>query len=370
MVWLPACVGCAWLAAAVFLVRERMPTTRRDLLQPLAGALALAAQLGALLATGVPVWRLPALWQRHPSSTVFLILAALLPVVVGWILVRRAVLSRAIRIGVPLGLLMLTVCWLPSPGIAFGLSWILLGFGLRRPLLERWGQAALLICLIWYYYQLDVSLLQKTAWLAGGSVLLLLMRLVMWRLPRLRDGMPSSPMPVAPRRPLWAAVMLAGLVSALAVVNTEIWQREQLLATGHVVRLALVPADPRALMQGDYMVLNFAAARAISQMQDHRSAMANLSGGPYTDGYLVVVPDVQGVAQPLRVQAAPQPHSKQEVVLRYRVRAGGVRFVTNAYFFPEGEAVHYQQARYGELRVGDDGTALLVRLLGPDFQPL
>jgi uncharacterized membrane-anchored protein len=375
-VWLPACVCGAWLAAAAFLARERMQAPRRDMLQPLAWAFALASQLGALRATGVPVWELPALWALHPPSAVFLILASLLPVAVAGALIRRrhAALPRSLRIGVPLALLILAVCWLPAPGIAFGLTWILLGFGLGRPRLRRWGQAVLLIYLVLYYYQLDVPLLQKALWLAGAGVLLLLMRVVAWRLPRLlKGGAPVAPThPVSPRRPLWAAVIVAGLAAVLAVVNTGIWQREQLLANGHVVRLALAPVDPRSLMQGDYMALRFAAAQDIGNLtqDDRQPAVAGLWGGPRTDGYLVLQPDAQGVAQPLRTQAAPDPHGKQEVVLRYRLRADGVRLVTNAFFFPEGEAQRYQQARYGELRVGDDGTGLLVRLLGADLQPL
>jgi uncharacterized membrane-anchored protein len=375
-VWLPACVCGAWLAAAAFLARERMQAPRRDMLQPLAWAFALASQLGALQATGVPVWELPALWALHPPGAVFLVLASLLPVAVAGALIRRrhAALPRSLRIGVPLGLLILAVCWLPAPGIAFGLAWILLGFGLGRPRLRRWGQAVLLIYLVLYYYQLNVPLLQKALWLAGAGVLLLLMRVVAWRLPRLLEGVAPIPPthPVSPRRPLWAAVIVAGLAVVLAVVNTGIWQREQLLANGHVVRLALAPVDPRSLMQGDYMALRFAAAQDIGHLtqDDRQPAVAGLWGGPRTDGYLVLQPDAQGVAQPLRTQAAADPHGKQEVVLRYRLRADGVRLVTNAFFFPEGEAQRYQQARYGELRVGDDGTGLLVRLLGADLQPL
>ncbi|MNL80649.1 hypothetical protein D3C87_2075570 [compost metagenome] len=56
--------------------------------------------------------------------------------------------------------------------------------------------------------------------------------------------------------------------------------------------------------------------------------------------------------------------------LRYRLRDRGVRIVTNAYFFPEGQAKRYEVARYGELRVAENGEALLVRMLGEDLQPL
>ncbi len=39
----------------------------------------------------------------------------------------------------------------------------------------------------------------------------------------------------------------------------------------------------------------------------------------------MLLPDAQGVAQPVRVQSKPEPHDAREVVLRYRLRADGVR---------------------------------------------
>ncbi|AFK61069.1 putative membrane-anchored protein [Advenella kashmirensis WT001] len=38
-------------------------------------------------------------------------------------------------------------------------------------------------------------------------------------------------------------------------------------------------------------------------------------------------------------------------------------FVTDAYFFPEGQGEHFARARYGEFRVNQDGVALLTGLL-------
>ncbi len=93
------------------------------------------------------------------------------------------------------------------------------------------------------------------------------------------------------------------------------------------------------------MALRFAARPGQSATSDNRTicppAWPALLAAVYrTDGYLVLQPDAQGVAQPLRtVQAAHRSlGGKQEVVLRYRLRADGVRLVTNAFFFPEGQA--------------------------------
>jgi uncharacterized membrane-anchored protein len=39
-----------------------------------------------------------------------------------------------------------------------------------------------------------------------------------------------------------------------------------------------------------------------------------------------------------------------------------VRVATDAYFFQEGTSGKYASARYGELRVDDDGSSVLVGL--------
>ena len=135
--------------------------------------------------------------------------------------------------------------------------------------------------------------------------------------------------------------------------------------------LELAPVDPRSLMQGDYMALNFAAGREVTRMRlggerkDDDSIM-----GFEPDGYVMLTADARGVSQAVRIQPDAQPHADIEVPLRYRVRDNGVRIVTNAYFFPEGQAERYQVAKFGELRVAENGEALLVRMLGEDLQPL
>jgi len=56
------------------------------------------------------------------------------------------------------------------------------------------------------------------------------------------------------------------------------------------------------------------------------------------------------------------PLAENEVYLRYRVRAGRLKFASDAYFFQEGTAETYGSARYGRYRVADDGELLLTSL--------
>ena len=58
-----------------------------------------------------------------------------------------------------------------------------------------------------------------------------------------------------------------GLASVLCVAGWIVWSNERILAHGQVVRLELAPADPRSLMQGDYMMLNYALVNALRLAQ-------------------------------------------------------------------------------------------------------
>jgi uncharacterized membrane-anchored protein len=148
-----------------------------------------------------------------------------------------------------------------------------------------------------------------------------------------------------------AIVLVAG-VAILAFVNVTVATRERLLSDGRVVLLELAPVDPRSLLQGDYMALEFRAARDAQ----HSKAVESTP-----DGRLVLALDERGVARFVRRDDG-SPLGEREVLLRYRVRNGRVKLVTNAWFFEEGQGERYAAARYGEFRVAPDGDALLAAM--------
>jgi uncharacterized membrane-anchored protein len=154
------------------------------------------------------------------------------------------------------------------------------------------------------------------------------------------------------------ALILVGLLASLALVAWEVSKKERLLAAGDVVHLELAPVDPRSLIQGDYMQLDYAIARRTA----HDRSWPR-------DGALVVKADESGVAQFIRLDRG-EPLETGERRLTYRVRGGRLHVGTNAYYFQEGEASRYEGARYGELRVASDGTTLLVALLDDRQQRL
>jgi uncharacterized membrane-anchored protein len=148
------------------------------------------------------------------------------------------------------------------------------------------------------------------------------------------------------------ALVGAGLVLVLVVPNALVLHKERLLASGAPVLLELAPVDPRSLIQGDYMRLDYAIARQIADSAER---------WPRT-GEIVVALDENGVARFVRRHDGRTPLGPREQRLTYRRRGTRIRVGTDAFHFQEGEARRYQGARYGEVRVSPSGTSVLVGL--------
>jgi uncharacterized membrane-anchored protein len=146
-------------------------------------------------------------------------------------------------------------------------------------------------------------------------------------------------------------ILVTGVLILLSV-NITIYQRQQLRNNGRVIYLELAPVDPRSLMQGDYMALNYKIA-------NDAFGFGRIKEGK--DGYLIAELNEKNIASFKRL-ANDVPLANNEVLLRYRIRNEQVKFATNAYFFEEGQAERYQSAKYGEFRVSEDGELLLTQL--------
>ena len=153
------------------------------------------------------------------------------------------------------------------------------------------------------------------------------------------------------------ALVAAGVILALGVPNALILQKERLVAEGTPVLLELAPVDPRSLIQGDYMRLDYAIAR---QMADSQEAW------PRT-GRVVVALGESGVARLVRRHDDATPLRPGEHLLTYRRRGGRIRVGTDAFYFQETHMRRYLSARYGELRVAPSGTSVLVGLRDSTF---
>ena len=145
-------------------------------------------------------------------------------------------------------------------------------------------------------------------------------------------------------------IIWATLAAALGAVNWLALGRERLAANGQVMYLELAPVDPRSLIQGDSMDLRYDLVRRVP-INDSAAA-----------GALVVSLDARQVASFVRLYEPGTPLAAGERLLRYRVRSGWAYIGAESFFFQEGDAPLYANAKYGELRVGPDGTVALVGL--------
>ena len=147
-------------------------------------------------------------------------------------------------------------------------------------------------------------------------------------------------------------LVFGGLVLVLAVANAAIVDRERVIADGTPVLLELAPVDPRSLIQGDYMRLDYAITRQLIESQ---------SRWPRS-GKIVVALDEHGVARFVRRHDDRTALGRGEHLLAYGRKRGHIQIGTDAFHFQEGDAPAYARARYGELRVARSGTSVLVGL--------
>ncbi|WP_326533381.1 GDYXXLXY domain-containing protein [Pseudorhodoferax sp.] len=208
------------------------------------------------------------------------------------------------------------------------------------------------------------SFYQALAWpLAHKAVVMLAcgaaLAALAWRDARTHRSVPAYPF--GPQRGARRLLLLGG-VAALLVANAGIWRKQQLIAHGQPLYVALAPVDPRSLMQGDYMRLAFALP------DDPESRLAQLL--PAERPQVVARRDARGVAELLRIAAPGQPLASGEFAITLTPARGAWTLVSDAWFFREGDGERFARARYGEFRVAPDGQALLVGLADERLAPL
>lgn len=156
-------------------------------------------------------------------------------------------------------------------------------------------------------------------------------------------------------------VGLSALAFVLVAVNWSIFDKERHLTNGDIVYFELAPVDPRSLMQGDYMQLNFKLSAQIrvalkSQRKAHITTALQAD-----DDFFIAKRDALGVGHFSRLFQNDTTAS-DELKIHFRIRNNQIKFATNAFFFQEGDGEKYEAARYGQFRINKDGKLLLTGL--------
>lgn len=251
-----------------------------------------------------------------------------------------------------------------------------------------WLALTLLAAALWhYYYQLSLPLTVKAWDLARGGALLAVGAGLLFFNGRAAHSPPAdtSVAPVFPssRWSTWA--LYGGGLLIVAVTLTDVIRKEQLLAQGETLILALAPVDPRSLMQGDYMALRFELGDEVSQVLKQESEdITTTQLIAYMQPYPKAAAQLVGLENPRNgdvwVWNADQSSwqrsssitqlAEQALPLRLRYQYGNwLPNGVDAWFFPEGKAEIYEDARFGVFKVNRRADALLYELLDEHAQP-
>ncbi|MDG2940121.1 GDYXXLXY domain-containing protein [Bisgaard Taxon 10/6] len=250
--------------------------------------------------------------------------------------------------------------------ITLALSLLLLAYPLKNRVL--FGVAILwFVDSLWnFYYFTSVPWLHKSALLAVMGALFFLCYL--WfrsKSPEIRSENQVFGR-LTPTLKWKGGGILVGITALLAVFNQKIHAYENIFINGKSVILNLAPTDPRSLMQGDYMILDYALVSDIRRGLDYSQI-------EYSKRYVLVKKDERGVANFCRLESdIPTSFDgcEPEVYLPVKIfNYWEIKFPTQDFFFPEGQGEHFSQAQYAEYRF-KDGKALLYRLLDKDLKAL
>ena len=240
-----------------------------------------------------------------------------------------------------------------------------------------------------FYYQLSIPLLYKGVLLVSFAVIFAIVTLFL----HARYKAPSQS-EVENHSVFKAPIWLVGVfvIALLGAVNYKVQQFEDVLATGKPIVLKIAPVDPRSLMQGDYMILNYAILSEFQQSQVLPESNESLESNESIDtlesnettgidesspsgnkAYILVHLDQNHVATFCEAQSeipTDFKHCTPNVYLPIRYNGSWhPKLPSQDYFFAEGKGEHYAQAEYAEYRF-KDGILLLARLLDKDLKGL
>ena len=255
-------------------------------------------------------------------------------------------LRRPLGLGMA-GLLTVLAAFLP----ALGCVWLALAL---YAVSQRWRlSVAAALAAAWiigsFYYQLHWTLAMKAGVLAAIGAGLALLGAPALLHQRARRSVTGS---AAAGRAAPLLIALSAL-AVLLVVNLGIGQKERLIAHGQAVFVALAPVDPRSLMQGDYMRLNFNVPQDVARRLDGLISLRRPQ--------VVARRDARGVATLLRIDDGT-PLAADETRIQLTPKDGRWILVSDAWFFREGQAQRWAAAKFAEFRVDEEGKALLVGL--------
>ncbi len=154
-------------------------------------------------------------------------------------------------------------------------------------------------------------------------------------------------------------IIFANMLLILFLFNYSIVKNEQHKEEGVTVYFELAPRDPRSLLQGDYMALNYEIIHDITKAcleweKQGRHVPSQVQA------YIQIDEKKIGNFVSLKIDGAE--HGKSEILLPFKFHENKVILsLSKSYFFEEGQAKTFEKAKYGVFKYAHE-KLLLVHL--------
>jgi uncharacterized membrane-anchored protein/uncharacterized membrane protein len=227
---------------------------------------------------------------------------------------------------------------------------LLIHFGRKENLFEfRLSAVFWISFLVTTYYDFIWSLLHKSL---SFLIIGLAFFIITWLFDRKGKGIGSTSIF---KRKQWLFI-LAVLVLQLSFVSFQMFTNEKLINEGKIITLKLAPVDPRSMIQGDYVRLQYEIGEVELGQERHKGR-----------AYLLLKRDAEGIYRLSKVykeQINPtEVHlAEDEVIITGKYNGyNQIIFGIESYFVPEGTGLEVERnAEFAKVVVSRKGDALLL----------
>lgn len=174
-------------------------------------------------------------------------------------------------------------------------------------------------------------------------------------------------MPDAVRRPWGGKRILtaAAFIIIAALINVAVIKDELLLNGGYPIIMSLDYVSTSSMSRGGYMDLSFKDA---GRMAKELHLQNQITGRSHIrDGKAILGAHDDGTYAYANLYTG-QTLGEGQVLLSFRLRDNTAVIGGNAFYFKDRFSSSYARAKYASLRVGADGTAIVVGLLDANME--
>ncbi|WP_270182207.1 GDYXXLXY domain-containing protein [Alkalihalobacillus sp. CinArs1] len=223
----------------------------------------------------------------------------------------------------------------------------------KRHLLSYWvGITFLFAFLVYKYYDFAWALFHK-------SITLLIASFIMFGVTWYLSKKDKREVKVSPSfvKTKWKPLLLIVIVMT-AFIFYQGFQNEMIVRNGTEMKLKLAPIDPRSMLQGDYVHLNYEIS-TLNNVKIDRQKKITVVLEKNDEGYHEYS-GIYGVEG--NWNDAYTPSSSDVIINGVLNGNGSVHYGIESFFIQEGTGAKYEEMEYAIVKVGSNGNAILTEL--------